>query len=540
LHNKRFIGIDLGTTNSSVCYTSFNTGRDQFDDPVPVRFGNENITRSLLLLDSDGQRVVACGRAVYRHPDYLRYPERVHEEFKLLLGKDPVAERYTHLLAQELLSCLERTLHTQALSPQEHVTTVGIPAEWDKNHPERAEIVVKQVRRAGFPNVKAVPEPIGAMYYHAFLGDIRFADRPQIWLVIDFGGGTTDLALVETEEAGKHPRVLQTFGRTFGGKDFDELLLKKHILVNYWTGSSPGPQEQLALLQFARRFKQKFSFRVSQGRDDHRQASRLPNVRNPVTLTREQFQSEELAGPLIDRFARILPDAFGQFGPSLSDVDRVILTGGSARWYFVREMTEGFFGRERCVMSNNPELTISKGLALAQTGFKVKSPPTEMVVHKAGPLAPVPEMEAELEAIVQESAIPSFDRDRETCRREASNAYKRYAAGGGAFALLVSPIPGLSQPFLTALEAKLVMEISEIYGYKLEKKEIATVIGGLLAGGTLLKLGVMEALTFAPGIGWGLKAGVAGGAVAGLGEVAIRYFDQRRFGSIKDGEGDDV
>ncbi|HOU00026.1 MAG TPA: Hsp70 family protein [Anaerolineaceae bacterium] len=532
----RFIGIDLGTTNSSVCSTVYNTGKGQFDDPEPVQFENRPTLRSLLLLNPTGDKVLARGDAVYRHPDYQQYPERVHEEFKLQLGQDPAAEVYTRLLAGELAAAWRRKLGSTEIASDSHRTSVGVPAEWSLHYPERCVMVQTAVTAAGFPNVEIVPEPVAVMLYHAFLGDIVFESRPQRWLILDIGGGTTDLAIVETA-AGAQPRLIHTFGRNFGGKDFDALLLEKWVLPRYWAGPPPKPQERLALLQFVRDFKEQFSQRITRGMQDGVAPEQMRHVQhyrgNPplrISLTRQEFESDDVGRPLIDRFTGVLRDGFVQSQVSLRDIDRVILTGGSARWYFVQEAANSFFGREACIISENPELTIAKGLALAPTGFErrcVAMPEPEPALPEA-PLtlpdvevsAPAPVMTAELQARLKR------------CREQAKKIYMQCTAGGGGFAVLVSPIPGASQMALTALEIKMVTDIARVYGFNLTKEEILTVIGGLLAGGTVVKTGVMTVAEFVPGIGWIVKGGVAAAVIAALGEAAIKYFEDKRLKAI--------
>ncbi|HEB78689.1 MAG TPA: DUF697 domain-containing protein [Methylothermaceae bacterium] len=526
---QRFVGVDLGTTNSSVCYTRYNEGKRQFDDPKPVKFGNDRICRSLLLLDADGQTVVANGEEVYYRPEFWRYPERVHQEFKLALGKEAEAARYTRLLAMELLDQLKQTLHIRELAPEEHVTTVGVPAEWQEKYPDRVETVEKAVRDAGFPNVAAVSEPIAAMYYHAFLGDIQFEDRPQRWLVVDIGGGTTDLAIIETAEPGSRPKIVYTYGERFGGTDFDQLLIEKLILQRHWVSPEPPtPEEMLGLQRFVREFKERFSNYVNRRLktgvpDSFKWDCPMTGVRNPVALSYEEFRSNEMARPLIDRFGGILQEGIRRSGLSAPQIDRVILTGGSARWYFVRETATDFL-QWKPILSKNPELTIAMGLALARTGFRLP--------HQRF-LPTVAEPEVNIDTLDLSSADQSpAHLNRRACRRKARSVYRKYTGVGTGVSVLVSPIPGASSIPLAALETKMTMEIAKIYGYNLNSKQVTAIVGGMLAGGAVLKVAVMEAMSFVPGVGWAIKGFVAGSAITALGEAMIKYFERRRFPAL--------
>jgi len=527
--SKRSLGIDLGTTNSSVCFTSFDPGSKQYLEPTPVKFGDADVSRSLLLLDLNHEKVVASGEDVYIHRDYLAYPQRVHQEFKLNLGKQQEAEIYTRLLSRELYKALTRTLNTKTLNPSENISTVGVPAEWYQYFPERVEKVKKSVEDAGFPNVSVISEPIAAMYFHAFMGHIRFDDRPQMWMVLDIGGGTTDLAIVQTQELGKFPEVLHTYGKNYGGKDFDKLILENHILKHHWEGNSPTIEEKLALKRLVQEFKEEFSERIQQGKHYYRTKWPLANIKNPVILTKDQFHSEELGLPLIDRFSGILSEGFLRFRISLKEIDKVILTGGSARWYFVQEFVDSFFGREASLISKNPELTISRGLALAQTEF--------MKYREEEPAQPIPgppKKEEEDEYLSRADRKPK-GLTREKCKKRVRRHYSKYIALASITGLILSPIPGVAQPILSTIEGKMALDIANIYGYDLQKlnpKEISVIIGGILAGGTIAKLVAMEAMTFVPGVGWAIKTIVAGSAIPAMAETIAAYFENKRFGSV--------
>jgi uncharacterized protein (DUF697 family) len=109
------------------------------------------------------------------------------------------------------------------------------------------------------------------------------------------------------------------------------------------------------------------------------------------------------------------------------------------------------------------------------------------------------------------------------------------AALAGGVALVLSPIPGVSQIPLTSIEAKMVLSVASIYGYKLDERQLVAVVGGLLAGGTAVKIVVMETATFVPVIGTIVKTAVGGGAALAFGQLAIEYFEKRRRAEQGDG-----
>ena len=526
----RHIGLDVGTTNTSLCYTTYNHGLDEFDLPKAARLGHDDaFLRSTLLLGDDGAPL-AYGDDAYRHPAYHGAQGAVHEEFKLGLGHGPAAETLVTALVAEAARKAYRHLRIDSLAADAAVTNVGIPAEWACNEYHRAEAMMRAVDAAGLPNVGIVPEPVAAMLYHARVGDIVFDQHPQFWLVIDLGGGTTDVAVVETRPGPVPPIVRHTFGRTYGGRDFDQLLLEKVILPHVRPDQPPTPAEMPDLSRAARRFKEGFSLRMAEGHQRARLAVELDGRRQMIELTREAFESTQMAGPLIDRFGRLLRQGFRDIGLPLGDIDRVILTGGSARWYFVAQTAERFFGRDICLRSNEPELTIAQGLALARTGFAMP-----IRAGASPPPPPPPPPPRPDPATIELTSTTDQPLDLARCRREATQTIRKMAALAGGVALVLSPIPGVSQIPLTSIEAKMVLSVASIYGYKLDERQLVAVVGGLLAGGTAVKIVVMETATFVPVIGTIVKTAVGGGAALAFGQLAIEYFEKRRRAEQGDG-----
>lgn len=532
-----YLGLDFGTTTSSICQTQYEPLQNQFREPEAIPIKGAPTIRSLFLTDESGEKIIAIGEEVYKEDNYRQHPERVREEFKLKLGSDPQGPREVRLFCEQLMGqVVQHFAASNATLPDTFRTTIGAPAQWSEKEPERVALLRGAAEAAGFRSVEVVPEPIAAMHYHDFLGHLHFEQRLQRWLIIDFGGGTTDLALVETAPNGESPTVIATFGQNYGGKDFD-CLLRDNLVLSRYEGPPLDNHQQLDLLRQVRQFKEKFSALITEGQNEHRARFTVGSTQLHISLSRQEFESKQLAGFLIADFLSIISNGmlaaqqkFQDF--SAKDVDRVILTGGSARWYFVRVAAAGYFGPNTILLSPHPELAISKGLALFDTKFRANRillpaptlPPTPPAVDEAQRTNPT-KMEGLLS---RASVVDARQLNLADCRRQAQSTVTKYAAGGGALALVLSPIPGISQIPLTAGEAHLVTEIARIYGYSLGKEETLGVVAGLLAGSTLIKVGVMEAATFLPGVGWALKAGVAGAAIKALGETTIYFFEDRR------------
>jgi uncharacterized protein (DUF697 family)/actin-like ATPase involved in cell morphogenesis len=523
---KRLIGIDFGTTNSCVCHTRFNPQIEAYDDPRPIEFDNRPVLRSVLLLDERGSHALAWGEMVYRAADYVTHPERAREEFKLNIGVDPEAGRLVTLLFQRAREAMLRHLNVTELAADENQVVVGVPAQWS---PERSAATCQALEAAGFPTVEAVAEPVGAMYYHYYLGDLRYTREQECTLVIDFGGGTTDFVLVRSSEGDPQPQILHTYGERYGGRDFDQAMLR-YILRRYWCGEAPDEGEQLELLRFARQFKEFFSDCANRQLLEAKRYCGVPGVDTQVILTIADFEDAQVCGLLIDRFAGIILKGLRGSGLSPRDVDRVILTGGSARWYFVRQAVESMFACP-IFMSANPEQTIAKGLALARGEFRARRAAAIAAVPARVPAAPSAAQTILPKILPGLTPLGPMSQEELLLRRaQTRRTITKYAGMAGGTAILLSPIIGSSLA-LSGIEAKMMMDISRIYGYNLSPQEVGTIIGGLLAGGAVLKMAVSEALTFVPGIGWVAKGGVAVVVVKGLGELAIKYFEKSRQGA---------
>jgi uncharacterized protein (DUF697 family) len=104
------------------------------------------------------------------------------------------------------------------------------------------------------------------------------------------------------------------------------------------------------------------------------------------------------------------------------------------------------------------------------------------------------------------------------------------ALGGAGIALLCSPLPGVSWPFLMALEIFMFVRIAvTYYGYKITSSTVALLVIGLLVVSTILTLIVGEllgTLAWMIGLGWLIKTVVAALVIWGLGEGAIYVLDR--------------
>jgi uncharacterized protein (DUF697 family) len=117
-----------------------------------------------------------------------------------------------------------------------------------------------------------------------------------------------------------------------------------------------------------------------------------------------------------------------------------------------------------------------------------------------------------------------------TCKGKAREWVHITAAGGGALAAV--PIPGMGTVGLTAMESALIYWVGRIYGEKLDAKEVAIIAGTLEIASLGIKMGVMEILNFVPIAGWIAKVPIAAGIIEGIGNLAIKHFDDKYPGKL--------
>jgi len=207
-----YIGIDLGTTNSTIAAFDGNVV-----NVIPNAFG-ENLTPSVVRIDQ--RRGVTVGRRAYR---YLESdPLNTCSEFKRLMGTEvklefPAAQQSflpEALSAEVLSSLLSDACDLLGYRPQKAVVSTPALFELPQNH---ATMLAGKL--AGLEEVVLIQEPIASAIAAGWREELG-----GMWLIFDLGGGTLDVSLLESKEG--RLRVVDHSGDNFlGGKDFDNALV---------------------------------------------------------------------------------------------------------------------------------------------------------------------------------------------------------------------------------------------------------------------------------------------------------------------------
>ena len=368
---SRVVGIDLGTTNSLVAYV-------EDGQPVVIRDdGGDALVPSVVSIDENGtiyvgreaQRrlLTAPSRSVYSVKRFMgRGIEDVDNEAALLpfgVSGDPggvvrigVAGR--EFTPPEISAFILRELKHRA---EEHFRQRG---EFDFEV-DRAVITVPAYfndaqrtatrdagRLAGLEVLRIINEPTAASLAYGL--DKR--NRGTI-AVYDLGGGTFDISILKVEDGVF--QVLSTNGDThLGGDDVDRLLVEQVL------SEIAGPKEQdAATVEAIRRAVIHAKWDLSDIEEAEIRIEPSPAVHAGYRrrITRAEF--EATIRPLVERTLAPCHQALADAGLQPSDVDEVVLVGGSTRMPLVRRVVEELFGRKPH-SELNPDEVVALGAAV--------------------------------------------------------------------------------------------------------------------------------------------------------------------------------
>ncbi len=365
------IGIDLGTTNSLAALW-----RD--DRPEILRKeGQSGVMPSVINIPHQGLPLVGAaarsqavvdplhtifsvkrllGRGLEDLGDELEtLPFNIHEEDGVLR----IEVRGKSYTPEELSAMILRATCDQACEAHGNAeiasAVITVPAYFDDTQRQATR---DAARLAGIEVLRIVNEPTAASLAYGL--DQKGSGTVAIY---DLGGGTFDVSILSIEEGVF--RVLATNGDThLGGDDFDRSLVE---LMREELSSDLSPEElnDPAFLQAARLAAEKCKMALSSD-PRHELHLSLPemNLNWRRRVTRDEF--EERIAPLVKRTLQCCQRALSDAGLAPSDLDEVVLVGGSTRVPLVRAQTEAFFGTKPHTELNPDEVVALGAAAQAQ------------------------------------------------------------------------------------------------------------------------------------------------------------------------------
>lgn len=375
------IGIDLGTTNSAAAWMS-ETGPQIIPNAL-----DEPLTPSVVAIDQSGKLLV--GREAKELA--VLHPERCASLFKRYMGSDWTttidARRFK---PEELSSLVIRSLKEDAearLGQTVDRAVITVPAYFNE-HQRKATINAGRI--AGLTIDRIINEPTAAAVAYGF----HELKEDRVLAVLDLGGGTFDVSLVELFEGVLEVR--SSSGENFlGGEDFTRATAS-HVLqqcgFNYERMEHDSPKCVSRLLQLCERAKCRLTTEeTATVRVPERNGELVEGCRE-ITITRDEFRTwtEHLMGRIELPIRRALGDA----GLRPQQIDEVILVGGATRMpRFIRRVAELFDKEPKCRL--DPDQVVALGAAV-QTGLMQRdSSVGDMMVTDVAPFTLGVEMSKE-------------------------------------------------------------------------------------------------------------------------------------------------
>jgi len=348
------VGIDLGTTYSVVAYLD-TTGR-----PTTIaNHAGDLLTPSALLVDDDE---VIVGKEAAKSS--VIAPESYAECFKRDMGGSNYHAKLRGLdVPPEVLSAfvLARLKEDaeRRLGPITKVV-ITVPAFFDET---RRRATQEAGRLADLEVLDIINEPTAAAVAYGYdrgflnLAGPRAAGRMRV-LVYDLGGGTFDVTILQID--GNRFEALATDGDVrLGGKDFDERLVN-HLAEKFVAAHGVDPRSDLADAAQLWIDAQEAKHALSE-RGKTIAVCFHAGIRMRIEVTRTEF--EDLIRDLVERTETTTSLVVRQAGLDWSQIDRVLLVGGSSRIPMVGQMLERITGKKPDC-SQSPDEAVAHGAAL--------------------------------------------------------------------------------------------------------------------------------------------------------------------------------
>ena len=347
----KVIGIDLGTTNS--CVAVLEGGEPQI---IPNSEGMRT-TPSVVAFTKDGERIVGepAKRQAVTNADRTISSIKTHmgTDYKVNIdGKDYSPQEISAIILQKLKSDAESYLGEKVTE-----AVITVPAYFTD---AQRQATKDAGRIAGLEVKRIINEPTAASLAYG----MDKLDQDKKILVFDLGGGTFDVSLLEIGDGTFE--VLATAGNNrLGGDDFDKIVID-YLAEEFKKAEGVDLRNDNMALQRLKEAAEKAKKELS--------STMSTNINLPfitataegpkhlnVDLSRAKF--EELTAGLVEKTMEPMKRAISDAGISVSEIDDVLLVGGSTRIPAVQEAVKKFIGKEPH-KGINPDECVAAGASI--------------------------------------------------------------------------------------------------------------------------------------------------------------------------------
>ena len=358
----KIIGIDLGTTNSCVAVMEGN------QPTVIINNEGQRTTPSVVAFTDGGERKIGspAKRQAITNPkntvfSIKRFMGETYDQVNTEVSRVPYkvvrGENNTQEISAMILQKMKKTAE-EYLRQEVTEAVITVPAYFSDSQRQATK---EAGRIAGLDVKRIINEPTAA----ALAYGLDKKDKDMKVAVYDLGGGTFDISILQLGDGVFE--VLSTNGDThLGGDDFDQVIIdwlaSEFAAENGGLDLKKDPLALQRLKEAAEKAKIELSSQTST-------EINLPYIM-PVdgvpkhlakTLTRSKF--EQLSDALFQRSIAPCRQALADAHLNPSDIDEVLLVGGSTRIPYVQELVKNFFGKEPN-KSVNPDEVVAIGASI--------------------------------------------------------------------------------------------------------------------------------------------------------------------------------
>ncbi|WP_353139622.1 Fe-S protein assembly chaperone HscA [Pseudopedobacter sp.] len=354
------VGIDLGTTNSLVSFINPDNQPQVINDagkgilvPSVIHFDDNNVpvvgNEAKDFLISDPQNTIfsvkrLLGRSykdIQNHEDYFSY-KIIDDDNDESLVKIKIGDNYytpidlSAVILSELKARAEHALKTKV-----NRAVITVPAYFNDSQRQATRDAGKL---AGLDVLRIVNEPTAAALAY---GIGLSQEEEKTIAVYDLGGGTFDISILKIQNG--IFEVLATHGNTFlGGDDFDRAIVDYWIKQNNLRGNLPYQELRLKAEEAKKSFSHQNLFNEKIG---------------DIFCTIDKQTFESLIADKVNETLVSCKNALADAHLQISDIDEVIMVGGSTRTGLVKRKVAEFFGKE-VNDKINPDEVVSLGAAI--------------------------------------------------------------------------------------------------------------------------------------------------------------------------------
>jgi molecular chaperone DnaK len=339
----KIIGIDLGTSNSVLC--EYKRG-----DTRVINIEGNPILPSVVHI-KDGQ--VSVGKIAKNR--LLIDANRCLSSTKRQIGSD-----WSKEIDGKAYSAIDAAMmilsHLKAQDPEIEDVVITIPAYFEDEQRKQTKEAAKQ---AGLNVLRLLPEPTAAAIKYGFQ-----QEKDQTILVVDLGGGTFDVSLLEVKDNNFTVKAVDG-NHQLGGDDFDMAIVK---YINQWVENNLGADKAAAAIADSTT-QQKFKEAAEQVKIELAELKKVDiTIFGAVDgqdveindFTRTKFQ--ELIQEYLDEIVAKTQSVIAQSNLTLDDINRVVLVGGSCKHPIVQEIIESNF--KKPYISPNMDTAVAEGAAI--------------------------------------------------------------------------------------------------------------------------------------------------------------------------------